>query len=86
MSPVMNLLFATEDWQKVNMHEFPNKPWSASGLDKLIKKIDIVQTVLMILVVGLNHLEPENWPPNSLDPNPMNVDLSWHVQVICCHC
>ena len=24
------------------MHEFPNKnkPWSASGLDKLIKKID----------------------------------------------
>ena len=22
------------------MHEFPNKPWSACGLDKLIKKID----------------------------------------------
>ena len=22
------------------MHEVPNKPWSASGLDKLIKKID----------------------------------------------
>ena len=22
------------------MHEFSNKPWSASGLDKLIKKID----------------------------------------------
>ena len=22
------------------MHKFPNKPWSASGLDKLIKKID----------------------------------------------
>ena len=22
------------------MHEFPNKPWSASGLDELIKKID----------------------------------------------
>ena len=22
------------------MHEFQNKPWSASGLDKLIKKID----------------------------------------------
>ena len=22
------------------MHEFPNKPWSTSGLDKLIKKID----------------------------------------------
>ena len=22
------------------IHEFPNKPWSASGLDKLIKKID----------------------------------------------
>ena len=21
------------------MHEFPNKPWSPSGLDKLIKKI-----------------------------------------------
>ena len=27
-------------WQKENMHEFPNKPGSASGLDKLIKKID----------------------------------------------
>ena len=38
------------------MHEFPNKPWSASGLDKLIKKIDDteIQTVLMV-VVGLNH-------------------------------
>ena len=82
----MNVLFATEDWilikhyrldnrlwQKVNMHKFPNKPWSASGLDTLIKKIDDtgVQTVLMV-VVGLNHLEPENWPPN----NPANVDLS----------
>ena len=22
------------------MHEFPNKPWPASGLDKLIRKID----------------------------------------------
>ena len=22
------------------MHEFPNKPWSASGLEKLIKMID----------------------------------------------
>ena len=22
------------------IHKFPNKPWSASGLDKLIKKID----------------------------------------------
>ena len=22
------------------MHEFPNKPWSASGLDTLIKKSD----------------------------------------------
>ena len=22
------------------MHGFPNKPWSANGLDKLIKKID----------------------------------------------
>ena len=77
MSPVLNLLFATEDWQKVNMHEFLNKPWSASGLDKLIKKIDIqgVQNILMV-VVGLNHLEIENWPPNSLDPYPVNVDLS----------
>ena len=38
------------------MNEFPNKPWSASGLDKLIKKIDDteVQTVLMA-VVGLNY-------------------------------
>ena len=38
------------------MHEFPNKPWSASGLDKLIKKIDDtgLQTVLMV-VVGLNY-------------------------------
>ena len=38
------------------MHEFPNKPWSASELDKLIKKIDDtgVQTVLMV-VVGLNY-------------------------------
>ena len=28
-------------WQTENMHEFLNKPtWSASGLDKLIKKID----------------------------------------------
>ena len=38
------------------MHEFPNKPWSTSGLDKLIKKIDDtgVQTVLMV-VVGLNY-------------------------------
>ena len=37
------------------MHEFPNKPWSASGLDKLIKKIDDtgVQTVLMV-VLSLN--------------------------------
>ena len=25
---------------KKNMHEFPNKPWSASELDKFIKKID----------------------------------------------
>ena len=25
------------------MHEFPNKHWSASGLDKLIKKIDDVE-------------------------------------------
>ena len=23
-----------------NMHELPNKPWSANGLDKLVKKID----------------------------------------------
>ena len=23
-----------------NVHEFPNKPWSASELDKFIKKID----------------------------------------------
>ena len=39
------------------MHEFPNKPWSASGLDKTIKKIDDkgVQTVLKV-VVGLNYL------------------------------
>ena len=39
-----------------NMHEFPNKPWSASVLDKLIKKINDtrVQTVLMA-VVGLNY-------------------------------
>ena len=22
------------------MHEFPDKPWSSSGLDKLIRKID----------------------------------------------
>ena len=38
------------------MHEFPNKPWPASGLDKYIKKIDDtgVQTVLM-LAVGLNY-------------------------------
>ena len=38
------------------MHEFPNKPRSASGLDKLIKKIDDtgVQTVLMV-VIGLNY-------------------------------
>ena len=38
------------------MHEFSNKPWSESGLDKLIKKIDDtgVQTVLMV-VVGLNY-------------------------------
>ena len=39
------------------MHEFPNKPWrSASGLDKLIKKIDDtgVQIVLMV-VVSLNY-------------------------------
>ena len=38
------------------MHEFQNKPWSASGLDKLIKKIDNtgVQTVLMV-VVGINY-------------------------------
>ena len=30
------------------MHEIPNKPWSASGLDKLIKTIDDtgVQSVL----------------------------------------
>ena len=46
------MVFTTEDrfslnitdwlkiWQKKNMHEFPNKTWSASGLDKLIKKID----------------------------------------------
>ena len=35
---------------------FPNKPWSASGLAKLIKKIDDtgVQTVPMV-VVGLNY-------------------------------
>ena len=39
--------FTTEDWILIkhyrlnrNMHEFPNKPWSASGLDKLIRKID----------------------------------------------
>ena len=41
-----------------HVHEFQNKPWSASGLDKLIKKIDdtVVQTVLMIMiVVGLNY-------------------------------
>ena len=38
------------------MHEVPNKPWSANGLDTLIKKIDDtgVQTVVMV-VVGLNH-------------------------------
>ena len=38
------------------MHVFPNKSWSASGLDKLLKKIDDtrVQTVRM-LVVGLNY-------------------------------
>ena len=38
------------------MHGFPNKPWSASGLNNLIKKIDDtgVQTVLMV-VVGLNY-------------------------------
>ena len=35
---------------------FQKKPWSARGLDKLIKKIDDtgVQTVLMV-VVGLNY-------------------------------
>ena len=42
-----------------NMHEVPNKPWSANGLlvDTLIRKIDDigVQTILMV-VVGLNHL------------------------------
>ena len=38
------MLFTTEDWILIkhyrldrNMHDFPNKPWSASGLDKLIK-------------------------------------------------
>ena len=38
------------------MHEFHNKLWSASGLDKFIKNIDDteVQTVLMV-VVGLNY-------------------------------
>ena len=38
------------------MHEFPNKTWSVSGLDKLLKKIDNtgVTTVLMV-VVGLNY-------------------------------
>ena len=35
------------------MHEFPNKPWSASGLDKLIKKID--DSPVLMVVVGLNH-------------------------------
>ena len=40
------------------MHAVPNKPWSANGLDTLIKKINDtaqgVQTVLMV-VVGPNH-------------------------------
>ena len=38
------------------MHEFPNKFWSASGLDKMVKKIGDtgIQTVRM-LVVGLNY-------------------------------
>ena len=35
------------------MHEFSNKPLSASGLDKLYKMIDDtgVQTVLMVVLV-----------------------------------
>ena len=42
--------------RKENMAGFPNKPWSASGLNKLILKmtIRVVQSVLMV-VVGLNH-------------------------------
>ena len=63
------MLFTTEDWILIKhyrldkkygrteiMHNLPNKPWSESGLDKFIKKIDDtgVQTVLMI-VVGLNY-------------------------------
>ena len=38
------------------MHEFSNKPWSASGLDKLIKKIDDrggMSTDLTNLVFGI---------------------------------
>ena len=38
------------------MHEFPNKLWSASGLDKLIKKIDDTGVLAIVMVViGLNH-------------------------------
>ena len=59
------------------MHEFPNKPWSASGLDKLIKKIDDtgVQTVLMV-VVGLNYwirkfATKQPWP----EPRPVDYSI-----------
>ena len=59
------------------MHEFPNKSWSVSRLDNLIKKIDDtgVQTVIMI-VVG------RNWPPNSPDLNPaLWITAFWKI----CH-
>ena len=38
------------------MPEFPNKPWTTSRLNKLIKKIDDtgVQTILMV-VIGLTY-------------------------------
>ena len=57
------------------MHEFPNKPWSASGLDKLIKKIDNTAGTDCT-----NGSEPENWPPNSPDLNPVNTTF-WKI----CH-
>ena len=52
----LNITDCIEIGQKENLHEVPNKPWSANGLDKLIKKIGDtgVQTVLMVMV-DLNH-------------------------------
>ena len=54
---ILNKLYRLDKNMAVGqMHEFPNEPWPASGIDKLIKRLTIqgVQTVLMV-VLGLNH-------------------------------